>query len=176
MTPESLELLIDAGLDAMNVDIKGDAAAVRQFCRGIDMERVWRICRIARERGVHLELTTLVIPTVNDADETLTGMARRIVEELGPAVPWHVTAYHPAYRFNAPRTPVQTLERAWRIGKDAGLEFIYVGNLPGHNYDDTYCPGCGESLIRRFGFDIRQYSLNGNRCPQCGRVIAGVWN
>ncbi len=175
MTAEALSLLIDAGLDAMNVDVKGDAAAVKRFCKGIDVDKVWATCRLARARGVHLEITTLVIPTVNDADEVLRGIAGRIVAELGPEVPWHVSGYYPAYKFNAPPTPVQTLERAWHIGKEAGLEFVYVGNVPGHRYDNTICPACGALLIRRLGFDVLLNALRGGRCPQCGRPIAGVW-
>lgn len=129
MTPQALSLLIEAGLDTMNVDIKGDATAVRQHCKGIDVEKVWAACRFALERSVHIEITTLVIPTVNDSDATVRGIADRIVSDLGSQVPWHVSAYFPAYRFNAPPTSVRTLERAWRIGKEAGLEFVYAGKF-----------------------------------------------
>ncbi len=175
MTPEALSLLIKAGLDAMNVDVKGDAAAVRRFCKGVDMEKVWAACRLARSRGVHVEITTLVIPTVNDADAVLGEIAGRIVADLGREVPWHVTSYYPAYRFSALPTPMRTLERAWQIGKDAGMEFVYVGNVPGHRYEDTYCPGCGALLIRRSGFDVLLNAVRDERCPQCGRQVAGVW-
>jgi pyruvate formate lyase activating enzyme len=175
MTPEALSLLIEAGLDAMNVDVKGDAAAVRRFCKGVDVEKVWAACKLARSRGVHVEITTLVIPTVNDADAVLGEIAGRIAADLGREVPWHVTSYYPAYRFSAPPTPMRTLERAWQIGKDAGLEFVYVGNLPGHRYDNTYCPGCGALLIRRSGFDVLLNAVRDGRCPQCGRHVAGVW-
>lgn len=175
MTPEALSLLIEAGLDAMNVDVKGDAQAVRRFCKGVDVDRVWAICRLARAQGVHIEITTLVIPTVNDAEAVLREIASRIVAELGPDVPWHVSGYYPAYRFHAPPTPVRTLERAWRIGKDAGLEFVYVGNVPGHPYDNTICPACGALLIRRLGFEVLLNAVRDGRCPQCARPIAGVW-
>jgi pyruvate formate lyase activating enzyme len=175
MTPEALALLVEAGLDAMNVDVKGDASAVRKYCKGIDVEKVWNACRLARSQGVHIEITTLVIPTVNDADAVLRGIAERIVGELGSQVPWHLSAYFPAYRFTVPPTPARTLERAWAIGKDTGLEFVYVGNLPGHRYDNTCCPGCGSLLIRRMGFQVLSYAIRYGRCPKCGRVIAGVW-
>jgi len=174
LTPEALSLLVDAGLDAMNVDVKGDAASLRRFGKGIDAEKVWATCRLARARGLHLELTTLVIPTVNDAAETLCALAGRIVSESGAEVPWHVTRYYPAYRFSAPPTPIETLERAWRAGNDAGLEFIYLGNVPGHR-DDTHCPACGTLLIRRAGFDVLLNVLRDGHCPRCGRAIAGVW-
>jgi pyruvate formate lyase activating enzyme len=175
MTAEALSLLVDAGLDAMNVDVKGDAVAVKKLCKGIDVDKVWAACRLARSRGVHIEITTLVIPTVNDADATLRGIAVRIVDELGPEVPWHVTGYYPAYKFNAPPTSSRTLERAWRIGRSAGLEFVYIGNVPGHRYDNTYCPACGTLLIERLGFDVLLNAVRDGRCPRCERSIAGVW-
>jgi len=92
-----------------------------------------------------------------------------------PEVPWHVTAYSPAYQFSAPPTPVSTLERAWQIGKDAGLQFVYLGNMAGHKYDNTYCPACDALLIQRFGFEVVQNKLRAGRCPQCARPVAGVW-
>jgi pyruvate formate lyase activating enzyme len=104
MTLEALSLLVEAGLDAMNVDVKGEAESVRRFCKNVDLEKVWASCRFARSRGVHLEITTLVIPTVNDSDLTLGGIAERVAT-LGPDVPWHVTSYYPSYQFTAPPTP-----------------------------------------------------------------------
>jgi pyruvate formate lyase activating enzyme len=175
MTPEALSLLIDSGLDAMNIDVKGDSAAVKKFCKMVDVEKVWAAAKLARGRGVHVEITTLVIPTVNDSDAILREIAERIATELGRDVPWHVAGYYPAWRFTAPATPVATLERAWQIGKEAGLEFVYLGNFPGHRYDNTYCPRCGTLLIRRLGFDIVQNTLDAGRCPSCRQRIAGVW-
>ena len=175
MTAEALSLLLEAGLDAMNVDLKGDAATVDKFCKGIDGEKVWTTCRAARLLGVHLELTTLVIPTVNDSAACLQGIAERIATDLGVDVPWHVTAYFPAYRFSAHRTPSATLERAWQIGKGSGLEYVYVGNMPGKSFDNTYCPGCGTLLIRRLGFNVFQNLLHNGKCPKCRRRIPGVW-
>jgi hypothetical protein len=175
MTPEALSLLIEAGLDAMNVDVKGDAAAVRKYCKGIDANKVWAACKLARSRGVHVEITTLVIPGVNDAEAALRGIAQHLVTDLGADVPWYVTAYRPAYQFTAPPTPVQTLDRAWQMGREAGLEFVYTGNVPGHRYDNTYCPACGGRLVRRFGFDVLLNAVRHGQCPQCRRPIAGVW-
>ena len=175
MTAESLTLLTDAGLGAMNVDIKGNAASVRTLCKGIDVEKVWKTCEIGQRNGVHLEITTLVIPGVNDGQQTLRSIAKRIVASLGPSCPWHVTRYHPDYRFAAPATPVATLEYAWEIGKGAGLQFVYVGNMPGHRYESTYCPRCGALLIGRAGLQIRSTALRGSQCPRCGEAIAGVW-
>ncbi|MGD9100648.1 MAG: AmmeMemoRadiSam system radical SAM enzyme [Anaerolineae bacterium] len=176
MTPEALRLLAEAGLDAMNVDLKGDAQAVRQYCQGIEVEVVWRNCRLARDLGMHLEITTLVIPGVNDRDPVLQGIAERIVAELGAEVPWHVSGYYPAYRFTAPPTPVSTLERAWRIGKEAGLEFVYLGNILGHRLENTYCPACEALLVERWGLGVTRCDLESGRCPQCEREIPSVWS
>jgi pyruvate formate lyase activating enzyme len=174
MTAAALDQLAEAGLDAMNVDIKGDAAAVRRYGRGVDAERIWERCRQARELGLHLEITLLVIPDVNDDDSSLAGIARRIVDELGPHTPWHVSGYWPAYGFTAPPTPVRTLERAWRLGRQEGLEYVYIGNAPLHPYDNTYCPGCGFLLVERHGLRVTGNAVTGGRCPRCDREIPGV--
>ena len=175
MTAEALGLLIQSGLEAMNVDIKGDASSVKKFCKMVDIDRVWAAAKQARSSGVHIEITTLVIPTVNDSDSVLHGIAERIAGELGREVPWHVTSYYPAHRFTAPPTPISTLERAWQIGKEVGLEFVYIGNVAGHPDDNTYCPTCGTLLIRRLGFEVEEYRLDAGKCCQCGRRIPGVW-
>jgi pyruvate formate lyase activating enzyme len=173
MTGKALRLLAEAGLDAMNVDLKGDAKVVRQQCGGIDVERVWRTCRLARELGIHLEITTLVIPGANDTEATLRRIACRIAADLGPEVPWHLTAYSPAYRYTAPPTPVETLERVWQIGRDEGLFFVYIGNVPGHHRSDTYCPRCSTTLIHRRGLSVRENILDRGCCPHCGYRLPG---
>ena len=175
MTSEALRLLAEARLDALNVDVKGDAQAVRKYCGGIDVEKIWRNCRLAYELGVHLEITTLVIPGVNDQGEMLHGIANRIVAELGTEVPWHVTGYYPADHFAAPPTPVDTLERAWRIGKKAGLAFVYLGNVPSHPLENTTCPDCGTLLLERQGLRLTTSHFDHGRCPACGRDVPGVW-
>jgi pyruvate formate lyase activating enzyme len=175
MTATALRALVEGGLDAMNVDLKGDAQAVHRYCEGIDVEAVWRNCRLARALGVHLELTTLVIPGVNDAEETLRGIAERIVAELGAEVPWHVSGYYPAFRFTAPPTPLGTLERAWAIGKEAGLAFVYLGNVLGHRLENTYCPGCGTALIERRGLRVTTNRLDRGRCSECDACVPGIW-
>ncbi len=173
MTSEALKLLAEHGLDAANFDIKGDSDAVRKYC-GADVEKVWRNIGDAHMLGVHVETTTLVIPGVNDDEECLRGIAGRIRREVGEATPWHVTQYHPAYKaretgLHPTRTPAKTLEDAWRIGKEEGLNYVYVGNILGHRLEDTYCHNCAKLLIKRFGFDVVGYLVSpGNRCPRCG--------
>jgi pyruvate formate lyase activating enzyme len=177
MTEEALRLLVEAGLDGMNVDVKGSAAAVRRHCQA-DVEIVWRNCRRAQELGVWIELTTPVIPGVNDDGETLEGIARRIVAELGPDTPWHLSRYHPAYRFAAPPTPTTALERAREIGREAGLHYVYLGNMPGHPGEHTFCPNCGTILAERGLLQLLRCEVTSEgRCPSCGEEIAGVgWN
>jgi pyruvate formate lyase activating enzyme len=176
MTPEALDLLIEVGLDAMNVDIKGDAAVVKRFCRGIDVEKIWANCKRGHSRGLHIEITTLVIPGVNDSDEILQGMAQRLTQELGPEIPWHLSGYFPAYKCTVPPTPLATLERARQIGADAGLQFVYLANIPGHRYDNTYCPSCHALLIERHGLEVTRMTIDRGCCPRCGQQVAGVWN
>ncbi len=174
MTTQALDLLVDAGLDAMNVDIKGDAHAVRRHCKGIEVDKVWRNCRHARQSGVHVEITTLVIPGVNHTEGVLGGIARRIHDALGPDTPWHLSGYYPAYRFHAPPTPLSALERGWEMGKEEGLDFVYLGNVPGHRLENTYCPGCEELLIERRGLTVMQSRLLETSCPACGRNVPVV--
>ena len=172
MTPKALQLLIDAGLNAMNVDVKGDAKAVRQCCG-----RNYRLARqeLGSQAGIWLEITTLVIPGVNDAYEVLRGIAGRIVSDLGPDVPWHVSSCYPAYHFTAPPTTTRMLEQAWQVGREAGLRFVYLGNVPGHRSENTYCPNCGALVVKRWGLDVQKCFLDRGSCPDCGRIVPGIW-
>jgi pyruvate formate lyase activating enzyme len=177
MSLDALRLLVEHGLDAMNVDIKGCDRAVRNYC-GAEVEKVWRNLKEAKRKGVHVEITTLIIPGVNEDEECLKNIASRIVKEIGKDTPWHVTRYYPAYKslergLYGRRTPIEMLKRAWEIGKAEGLNYVYLGNVPGHHNENTYCPGCGELLIKRSGFDIVSYRITSqNKCPKCGVFIA----
>jgi len=169
-TPEALKLLLKSGCDAFNIDIKGDKEAVKKYCKA-DVEFVWQNTIEARKKGAWVELTTLVISEVNDDEKCLRGIARRIHDEVGDDTPWHISRYYPCYKFTAPSTPVETLEKAFKIGKEVGLKFIYVGNVPGHK-ENTYCPACEKLLIERFGFDILSFNLKKDKkCPNCGEKI-----
>ncbi len=167
MTERALHLFIDAGLGAANVDIKGNGKAMKKFCQ-IDVEKVWRNCRIMSKKDVHLEITTLVIPTVNDNPAILADIGKRIVDELGDATPWHLTRYYPADEFSEPATPIQLLEDAYDMAKDRGVKFVYLGNIPGHKLEDTYCPHCGKVLIKRSGHSFIDTRITESYvCPYC---------
>jgi len=175
MTAEALKLLAEHGLDAMNIDIKGGAETSSRFCSA-DVDKVWQNAIEAKRLGIWIEITTLVIPGVNDKDDELRNIANRIKIELGSATPWHVTGYYPAYKFRdelfAPPTPITTLEKARNMGKDIGLNYVYLGNVLGSPYENTYCPNCNELLIERYGFSLTKCRIASNkRCYFCGEEI-----
>ena len=173
MTLEALRMLCEAGLDALCIDVKGDAEVVRKYC-GSNVEVVWRNVHESKKLGMHVEVVNLVIPGVNDREEQIRELARRHLQEAGEETPLHFTAYYPAYKFDAPPTPISTLERAHRIAKSEGLEFVYIGNVPGHPYENTYCPSCGKMVIERYSFELVRVDLKDNMCSGCGREIPVV--
>jgi pyruvate formate lyase activating enzyme len=147
----------------------------RDVVRG-ELKPVLKAIETVRAAGVWLELVVLLIPTLNDSDGELHDLARWVRGTLGPDVPLHLTRFHPTYRLtNLPPTPVATLERAVAIARAEGLNFVYLGNVPGHEGEHTTCPGCRTVLIRRVGFVVRENVLKAGRCPTCGRAISGVW-
>ena len=175
MTIKALDMLIAHGLHAMNIDIKGESEVVRKFCTA-DVDIVWRNAVRSKERGVWVELTTLVIPGVNDSEEGLRRIAMRIKGELGDDTPWHLSGYYPAYKFRnefyVPATPVDTLEKARDIGRGEALKYVYAGNVPGHPYENTFCPQCNRSLIQRYGSTVTSCEITlDKRCPYCGKEI-----
>ena len=160
-------------IDAANVDIKSFSPEFyRRYCKG-DLEGVLKAVVAMKEKGIHVETTLLVIPGLNDNEEELRAFFKWHYEELGPDTPVHISRFFPAYKmlYKEP-TPVSTLQKAYDIAREAGLNFVYVGNLPGNPGEHTYCPGCGEPVIRREGFDIVDWRLDEQmRCPNCGTRI-----
>jgi len=172
MTLQALDALVESGLDAIKFDVKGDEEVYEKYCGGVKAEVTWRNARRAKELGLHVEIVNLVIPGVNDDEECLRGLVEKHIKELGPDTPLHFTRYHPEYRFNAPSTPVKTLEKARDLARSMGVLFPYVGNVPGHKYENTWCPECGELLIKRFGFTIAGNRITSDKkCPKCGFKI-----
>jgi pyruvate formate lyase activating enzyme len=174
MTPEALEK-IHPYLDAANVDLKAfQETFYRQIC-GASLKPVKKTLGLMKSRGIHLEITTLLIPGMNDDPVQLSEMAAYIATDLGKDVPWHISRFHPTYRLtDCPSTPVNTLLIAREIGIQAGLQYVYIGNVPGDNGENTYCHSCGKLLIERWGFSIRKNRILDGCCPFCKAVVPGV--
>jgi len=172
MTLEALKALWESGMDGLKIDIKGDNEVYEKFCGGIDVEKVWRNAREAKRMGFHVELVNLVITDVNDDEECLRSIIERALKEVGPETPIHFTRYYPAYKFDKPATSIRTLEEACKMARSIGMLYVYMGNVPGHRYEHTYCPNCNEVLIKRYGFSITRYNITEDkRCPKCGFSI-----
>jgi pyruvate formate lyase activating enzyme len=164
-------------LDAVKIDLKGFSPEFYREACGAELPAVLRSIRQVARSGVHLELVNLVVPTLNDSKPMLEGLARWVVGELGPDVPVHFTRFHPDYLLqNLPPTPVATLERAREIAMAAGIRFAYVGNVPGHPGNHTYCPRCGKIVIARSNFFVTSNELRAGRCRFCQAPIPGVWS
>jgi len=173
VSPEPLRRVAPL-LDAVNVDLKSFRdETYRRVSRG-RLGPVLDAIRLYKELGVWVEVTTLVVPGLNDSDEELGELAA-FVRSLGAEVPWHVTQFHPTYRMQDRRaTPVASLRRARAAGRAAGLRHVYVGNVPGEGGEDTLCHACGAALLRRFSVFLRENRVRGGRCPDCGAAVDGV--
>jgi pyruvate formate lyase activating enzyme len=175
-TPEVLDYL-HPWLDLYKVDLKSFRDRSYRDLGGT-LERVLWTIRALHERGVWLEVVTLVIHGFNDSDEELSDVAR-FLASVSPDVPWHVTAFHPDYKMTGPPpTGVRTLLRACEIGAREGLRYVYAGNLPGRvgRWENTWCPGCGALLVERSGYLVSKNRLDAGACPDCGRGIPGYWS
>ncbi len=163
-------------LDAIKIDLKGFSTAFyRKFCDA-ELAPVLRSITQVAKSGVHLEIVNLVVPTLNDSSPMLTNLVDWILGEVGPDVPVHFTRFHPDYRMlNLPPTPLDTLVRAYEIAREKGLRYPYIGNWPGHPGNHTYCPKCGEIVIRRTGFFVTEILMEQGLCRKCKQPIAGVW-
>jgi pyruvate formate lyase activating enzyme len=167
-------------LDGINVDLKAFGKAGEEFYRdvcGARLEPVKRNIRyIAQETDIWIEVTTLLIPGLNDSDDELRATAAWLAE-VDPEVVWHVTAFRPAYKMlDLPPTSPRDLARAYEIGKAAGLHYVYVGNVMDTDRESTFCPQCSQLLIQRRGYDVREVWPERGACPRCGHPIPGVWD
>lgn len=162
-------------LDAANIDLKGYSEEFYHGIIGAKLGEVLDSIITYRQLGIWIELTTLIIPGLNDSYEQLRGIAEFIAANLGKEVPWHVSQFYPTYQLlDRPRTPLSTLRKAVEIGKAAGLQYIYEGNVPGEGGENTWCPQCSELLIKRHGYTIQQNHMHHGACPQCGHNIPGI--
>lgn len=175
MTRDAIDFAAD-WLDAINVDLKAFTDEYYKKLCGSRLQPVLdSIAYIARQTKIWIEITTLLLPGQNDSEEELKKLADWLVAEAGPDVPWHVSRFYPQYKYtdSAP-TPLESMERAERIGKAAGLRYVYLGNVAGTNSENTYCHNCGRTLIERTGYQIAANHIKDSMCPQCGTHIAGV--
>lgn len=161
-------------LDAANVDLKYfNPESYKRISRA-QLQPVMDTIRLLHELGVWLEVTTLVVPGVNDSESELRSIAG-FLASVGPEIPWHVSQFYPAYKMlDTPVTPVATLRRALEIGREAGLRYVYAGNVPGEKGENTFCYKCDALLIDRYGYRIRDNRITGGKCPDCGTKIDGI--
>ena len=178
ITPEPLEMIAPY-LDIYRLDLKAfNRKAYKRISGGLArFEEILTVAETAKHRhGMHVEVVTNVTPTINDDDEQLNGMADWIATHLGPETPWHVTRFYPYLDLsNLPPTPLERLQQAHDIGKKHGLEYVYVGNVPGHPSESTVCPKCHAMLVERSGYAVRQVLIRDGKCPDCGHSIYGRW-
>ncbi len=175
ITAEALDL-IGPYLDVFRVDLKGfSKETYRKIANVEDFTGILEVIKRAKEKWkMHIEIVTNIIPEYNDDEEELREMARWIKNELGKDTPWHVTRFFPHLDLSYLKpTPIKKLEKIREMGFNEGLQYVYLGNVPDHPGENTYCPNCGELLIQRSVFDIKKFVLIDNKCPNCKTVISG---
>jgi pyruvate formate lyase activating enzyme len=175
LTTETIKT-IQPYLDAANVDLKAFRDKTYRKYVGARLQPVLDSLKAIKQLGIWLEVTTLVIPGINDDSAELQDAAQFIVRELGADTPWHISRFFPDYKLtDVPPTPQKSLDRAWEIGKSVGLRYVYLGNVPGEEKQNTLCPDCGILLIRRNIFGVLANRIKEGCCPDCGCAIAGIW-
>lgn len=174
MTEETIET-ISPFLHAANVDLKAFSEDFYRRQCGAQLQPVLDSLKKMKSLNIWVEITTLLIPTLNDSDEELRRIAEFICS-LGAETPWHISRFYPHYRMaSLPPTPIASIRRAAQIGKAAGLKYVYSGNIPGDERENTLCSHCGERLIDRYGFTIEKINLNGTHCPRCDTPLDGIF-
>ncbi len=160
-------------LDAANIDLKGFTDEFYRKVCGAKLQPVLDSIKLHHELGIWIEIATLVIPGYNDRREEFEGIAK-FIASVDPEIPWHVTRFHPDYKLlDAEATSLAKLREARKIGIAAGLKYVYEGNIPGEEKEDTICPSCGELLVKRLGFSVMKNVISQGKCPKCGAKIAG---
>ena len=176
LNPDPLNELIPV-LDAANIDLKGYSEDFYRDLTGGTMAPVLATIKRLNEAGVWLEITNLVIPGKNDSPDMIDGLCRWIVDTLGTDVPLHFSRFYPQYQLlNVPPTPAATLLRAAEAARAAGITYVYIGNVPELNRENTICPKCGKTLVERSGFDVLQYHISQGACAYCQTAIPGRWS
>jgi pyruvate formate lyase activating enzyme len=173
MTPEALRE-ISPYLDGINIDLKAFTDSFYKEICGGRLTPVLENIKLAKELGIWVEVTTLIIPTLNDSKDELQQIAK-FIGDIDKNIPWHISQFYPTYKLTEqPRTPIETLHMARKIGIDAGLHYVFEGNVPGQGNESTYCYNCGELLIERWGYSIVKNIIEDGYCPTCKSPVAGV--
>jgi pyruvate formate lyase activating enzyme len=176
MTSEPLAEMCEV-LDAIKIDLKGYSEDFYRNVCSAELQPVLRSIKQIAKSGIHLEIVNLVVPTLNDSEPMLRALSEWIMGELGPDVPVHFTRFHPDYQLlNLPATPIAALERARDLALKQGIHYAFVGNVPGHPGNHTYCPSCGKIVIKRNSFFVEEMNVKNGHCLFCGRAIAGIWD
>ena len=171
ITPEALRRIAPY-LDAFRVDIKSFSDDFYRKICGARLAPVLESTKLAKELGMHIETITLIIPTKNDSPEEITQIVRWVRDNLGVDTPMHFTRFYPMYKMDdLYPTPTETLEMAHDIAKKEGMKFVYTGNVPGHKYENTYCPKCNALLIDRAGFRVSAIKIKDGKCSECGEAV-----
>jgi pyruvate formate lyase activating enzyme len=174
MTPEAVKTIAPY-LDAATVDFKGggDPEFYKSFSSVPSVEPIFEALKEMRRNDIHIEITDLVVPKTGDSAERVEQLAVWVRDALGKDTPFHLLRFHPDYQQTTiPATPIETLEKTCIVAKEAGLNYVYIGNAPGHPCENTYCPNCNELLIKRYSFEITKWNLTKDmRCPVCGQQI-----
>jgi pyruvate formate lyase activating enzyme len=174
MTKEALDLIAPY-LDGANVDLKSFKDETYRKVMGGSLEPVLSTIKGMKGKGIWVEVTTLIVPGMNDSEEEIRAIAE-FIKGVGEEIPWHISRFYPHYRMqDRGQTPIHILKRARDIGKEAGLRYVYTGNVPGDEGENTYCYSCGTTLIRRFGFQILDMRIKDGKCPRCEAKIDGIW-
>lgn len=174
MTEEAIKK-IEPYLDATNVDLKSFSDDFYRKLCGAKLQPVLDALKLMKKLGIWVEVTTLIIPTLNDSSEELREIAKFIVNELGEGTPWHISRFYPTYNLtDKPPTPIETIHKAREIGLNEGLKYVYEGNVPGSTGENTYCPNCKNLIIERWGYQIINKATKDGKCPYCESRIYGV--
>jgi pyruvate formate lyase activating enzyme len=174
INPEPLEFIHEY-LDAANVDLKSFDDNFYRKLVGAKLAPVLDTLKLMKKLNIFIEVTTLVIPNENDSEQELTAIASFIKNELGPETPWHISRFYPQYQLtDHSQTSISTLNKARKIGLDQGLRYVYLGNVPGTESENTYCYNCGKLLIERYGYQIIENNIQAGKCKFCGVKIDGM--